>query len=211
MPDALSRPDWWSEIRRRARERDIEREMLYNRTRKATVQTYLAARASGWVPALLPEYLKVLLGSMIGFWLIAWPLSHFFGAQRLYTYVVLGLLFSLQATYYKYQLTKNPDYTVRRCNCGGARKDGTETVLKSSASTIAGIPNALLGAAVYAALLAIIYSGYIATAQLVAAVGVLASAVLAFVMVVRVGALCSMCINIAALNVLIVWQLWGNP
>jgi len=207
MPDTVSHPGWWSEIRRRARERDIERQVLYNRTRKATVRSYLAARARGRFPVLLPEYLKVLLGSMIGFWLLAWPLSYFFDAQRLYTYAVLGLVFSLQATYYKYQLARNPEYKVRRCNCGGARKDGTEAVLKSSASAIVGIPNSLLGAAIYSVLLVLIYSGYMGTAQLVAAAGVLVSAYLAFVMIVRVGALCSTCISIAALNVLIVWQL----
>jgi uncharacterized membrane protein len=203
----MNRPGWWSEIRRRARDRDSERQVLYNRTRNATVQTYLAARARGWFPALLPEYLKVLIGSMIGFWLLAWPLSRFFNAQRLYTYAVLGLVFSLHATYYKYQLARNPDYTVRRCNCGGARKDGTETVLKSSASTIVGIPNSLLGAAIYGILLSLIFTGYIGTAQLVAAASALVSAYLAFVMIMRIGALCSICINIAALNVLIVWQL----
>jgi uncharacterized membrane protein len=207
MPDTVSRPGWWSEIQRRARERDIERQVMYDRTRKATVRIYLAARALGRFPALLPEYLKVLLGSMIGFWLLAWPLSKFFDAQRVYTYAVLALVFSLQATYYKHQLAKNPEYKVRRCNCGGARKDGTETVLKSSASTIVGIPNSLLGAAIYGVLLVSIYSGSMGTAQLVAAAGVLVSAYLAFVMIVRVGALCSTCISIAALNVLIVWQL----
>jgi uncharacterized membrane protein len=80
-------------------------------------------------------------------------------------------------------------------------------VLKSSASAIVGIPNSLLGAAIYSVLLVLIYSGYMGTAQLVAAAGVLVSASLAFVMIVRIGALCSTCINIAALNVLIVWQL----
>jgi uncharacterized membrane protein len=207
MPDTVSRPGWWSDIQRRARERDVEREMLYNRTRKATVQTFLAARASGWFPALLPEYLKVLLGSMIGFWLLAWPLSHFFDAQRVYTYAVLALLFSLQATYYKYQLARNPEYAVRRCNCGGTRKDGTEAVLKSRASAILGIPTSLLGAALYGVLLVSIYSGNMSAAQLVSAIGVLVSAYLAFVMIVRLSALCSTCINIAALNVMILWQL----
>ena len=208
MPDTMSSAGWWSEIQRRARERDTERQMLYNRTRKATVRTYLTAR--GRFPALLPEYLKMLLGSVIGFWLLAWPLSALFGAQRLYTYAVLGLVFSLQATYYKHQLAKNPEYKVRRCNCGGARKDGTETVLKSSASAVAGIPNSLLGAAIYGALLVLTHSGYMATAQLFAAAGVAVSAYLAFVMIVRIGASCSTCVNIAALNVLIAWQLFGN-
>jgi uncharacterized membrane protein len=83
-------------------------------------------------------------------------------------------------------------------------------VLKSSASAIGGIPNSLLGAALYGVLLVSISSGQMAAAQLVAGGGVLVSAYLAFVMIVRVGATCSTCINIAALNVLILWQLLGN-
>ena len=206
MPDTMSRPGWLSEIRRRAREHDMRRELLFNRTRKAGIRAYLAARVPGRF-ALLPEYLKVLLGSMIGFWLMAWPLSRFFGAQPLYTFAVLGFVFSLQATYYKYQLAKNPDYKVRRCNCGGARKDGTETVLKSGASAILGAPNSLLGAVLYAVLLLLIYSGFMGAALAVALTAVAVSAFLAYVMIARVGALCSICINVSALNLLILWQI----
>lgn len=192
---------------RRARERDTERLLLYDRARQATVQTWLAARARSPFQALLPEYLKVLAGNILGFWLLAWPVAGIFDVSRLYTYAVLGLVFSLQATHYKYQLAKDPGYKVRRCNCGGARKDGTETVLQSRASTVVGIPTSLLGVAIYGVLLVVIYSGRMGTAQALAIVGLLVSAYLAFVMIVRLGALCSTCINIAALNVLIAWQL----
>ena len=192
---------------RRARERDTERLLLHGRTRQAAVQAWLAARARSPFPALLPEYLKVLMGSTLGFWLLAWPVLGIFNVPRLYTYAVLALVFSLQATYHKYRLARNAEYKVRRCNCGGARKDGTETVLRSNASTIVGIPMSLLGVATYGAVLAALHAGSVGTAQVLAALGLLVSAYLAFVMIVRLGALCSTCINIAALNVLIVWQL----
>jgi uncharacterized membrane protein len=192
---------------RRARERDTERVLLYDRTRQATLATWLAARARSPFPALLPEYLKVLAGNILGFWLLAWPVVGIFDVPRLYTYAVLGLVFSLQASHHKYRLAQDPTYKVRRCNCGGARKDATEVVLQSSASTIAGIPTSLLGAAIYGALLALIHAGYMGTAQVIAAAGLVVSAYLAFIMIARLGALCSTCINIAALNVLIVWQL----
>jgi uncharacterized membrane protein len=196
-----------SEIRRRVRAHDVEREMWYNRTRKGTVAAYLAARASGRVPALLPEFLKMLLGSMIGFWLIAAALSFFFGAQPIYTYAVLGLVFSLQATYYKYQLARNPDFRIRSCNCGGAAKDGTETVLKSSASTIVGIPNSVFGIVLYGVLIALLYQRNPGAALLAAGGAALLSAYLAYSMIVRIKGLCSTCINIAALNALILWVL----
>jgi uncharacterized membrane protein len=192
---------------RRARERDTERVLLYDRTRQATVAAWLSARARSPFPTLLPEYVKVLVGSVLGFWLLAWPLAGFFDVPRVYTYAVLGLVFSLQATHTRYRLAKDPEYKVRRCNCGGARRDATEVVLQSSASTVAGIPTSLVGAAIYAVLLAVIYSGYVGAAQAIAGAGLLVSAWLAFIMIVRLNALCSTCINIAALNVLIVWQL----
>ena len=207
MPDTMSGAGWWNEITRRARERDTERVLLYDRTRQATVATWLAARARSPYPTLLPEYFKTLAGSVLGFWLLAWPLAGVFDISRLYTYAVLGLVFSLQATHHKYRLAKDPEYRVRKCNCGGARKDSTETVLQSSASSIAGVPTSLLGVAIYVALLVMAYSGHMATAQVLAGVGLLVSAYLGFVMVGKLGALCSTCINIAALNVLIAWQL----
>ena len=207
MPDTVT-PGWWSEIRRRARERDVERLVWYNGTRKATLAAWMRARASGRFPELLPEYIKVLLGAMLGFWLIALALSYFFGAQKVYTYAVLAIVFSLQASYYKRQLAKNPDFKVRRCNCGGARKDSTEQVLKSSASTIMGIPNSTLAALLYGLLLVMIYTGHARIALFASAIAVLVSGYLAYVMITRVRGLCSTCINIAALNCLILWQLF---
>ncbi len=207
MPDSMSGSGWWSDMMQRARERDTERLLLYDRTRLATKQKWMAVSARSPFPAMLAEYLKVLAGSVIGFWLLAWPVSAFFDSSRLYTYAVLGLLFSLQATHHKYRLAKDPEYELRRCNCGGARKDGTKAVLQSSASAVAGIPTSLLGVAIYGVFLGMIYSGQMGIALVLATAGLVASAYLAFVMIARIGALCATCINIAALNVLLVWQL----
>ena len=206
MPDSLT-SGWWSEIRRRARERDVQSKMWYNHTRKATLTAYLRARARGRLPELPLEFVKVLLGSMLGFWLIAAALSYFVPAQKLYTYVLLAIVFSLQATYYKRQLGKNPDFKIRRCNCGGARKDSSENVLTSGASTILGIPNSVLAVALYSVLLVLFYAGLAREALLLSAAAVLVSGYLAYVMIARVKGLCSTCINIAALNCLILWQL----
>lgn len=196
-----------TEIQRRVRERGIERELLHNSTRKSAVTAYLAARARGRFPALLPEFLKLLVGSMIGFWLIALTLSFFFGARPLYTYAVLGLVFSLQAMYYKQQLAQNPEFKIRRCNCAGTRRDSSEDVLTSSASTILGIPNSVFGAVLYGALLLLLYAGDFGAALAVTAAAALTSGYLAYVMITRIRGLCTTCINIAALNALILWGL----
>lgn len=207
MPETMTSAGWWSQIRRRTRERDIARLVWSDRTRQATLAAYLGARARGWMPALLPEFLKAVLGATLGFWLLAVALAYFFEARPLYTYAVLAIVFSLQATYYKRQLTRNPDFRVRRCHCPGARKDSTEHVLKSGASTIFGIPNSALAAALYGVLLVLLYGGYAGAALLVSALAVLVSGYLAYVMIARVKGLCSTCVNIAALNCLILWQL----
>lgn len=124
-------------------------------------------------------------------------------------YAALGLVFSLQVTHHAYRLAKDPAYTVRRCNCGGSRQDDTKAVLTSRAGTIAGLPVSWLGAAVYAALLITASSGQVGAERALAVTGVLASAYLAFVMVARIGALCTTCINVAALNVLIASRVLG--
>lgn len=198
---------WWSDIRRRAREHDVERVILFNRSRNATLAAWLAARARAHVPALLGEYVKVLAGAMLGFWLLAWGLAALFGAPRVYTYAVLAIVFSGQAAYYKRQLATNPDFQVRRCNCGGARRDSTERVLSSGASAVAGVPISLLGTVLYVGLIGLLLAGHTGPALLVAGAAVLVSGFLAHHMIARVRGLCSTCINIAALNVLILGQL----
>ena len=206
MPDTLTRNGWWSGIRRRAHDHDVERLLWYNRSRSATVAAYVATRSRGRFPELLPEFLKVLLGSMIGFWLIAAALS-LFGAQPLYTYAAMGIMFSLQAAHYRRQLARDPDFRVRRCNCAGARRDSTEDVLKSSASTILGMPNSTLAVMLYGGLLALLQAGYAGAALSASILALLVSSYLAWVMITRVRGLCSTCINITALNCLILWQL----
>jgi uncharacterized membrane protein len=200
LPDTLGRAGWWQAISRRVRERDTDRQLLYNRLRKAS-------RSGRRFPALLPEFLQVLLGTVLAFWIIASLLSYFFHAQALYTYAALGLIYSLRATYHKYRLSVDPNYTIRRCKCGGVTNDRTETVLKSAQSAVLGVPNSVLGAAFYCALLFLAYAGYTVPALVLAVLAVAASIQLAHVMVWRIGALCTNCINISALNLLILWQL----
>lgn len=207
MPETMTAASWWHEIRRRTRERDMQRLVWQNRTRKATLAAYLGARARARVPALLPEFVKAMLGAALGFWLLAGALAWLFDARPLYTYVVLAIVFALQATYYKRQLARDPEFRVRRCHCAGARRDNTETVLKSSASTILGVPNSVWAVALYSALLVLLHGGYARAALLVAGVAVLASGYFGYVMIARVKGLCSTCVNIAGLNCLILWQL----
>jgi uncharacterized membrane protein len=102
----------------------------------------------------------------------------------------------------------DPGYKIPKCRCAGRGDDNTETVLKSRQSAILRIPNSVLGVAVYIAFLLSVYLGHTGTAMSLAVVAVLASAYLSYIMVVKIAGLCANCINVAALNVLILWQLW---
>ncbi len=105
---------WLNAISRRVREREIQRQMLYNQVRKVSVRhIHLGNFLADRLPTLLPEFLKMLMGSLLAFWIIGKLLGYVFHAGPLYTFAVFGLIYSVQATYYKYRLsvdqaTKSP-------------------------------------------------------------------------------------------------------
>jgi uncharacterized membrane protein len=207
MSDIASHAGWLSDISRRVREREIRRQILHNRIRKAIAPPHLPWRfLADRIPVLLPELLKMLMGSLLGLWVISKALAYFFRADPLHTLPVFGLVYSLQASYYKYRLSANPDYKIPKCRCAGRQNDNTEIVLRSRESAILTIPNSVLGVVLYTALLVLVYARYANAAMPVASVAVLVSGYLSYVMVFRIGSLCVNCINVAALNVLVLWQ-----
>jgi uncharacterized membrane protein len=199
----------WGELLHRVQEKDIRRQIAYNRVRKAGIRLLLEGWVRAGIPALLPSYAKALLGSAIGFWIIAWLLSHGIHAKPLYTLTAFGFFYSAQASYYTYRLSVDPAFRIPRCGCAGAAKDDSEVVLRSSRSAMWRVPNAVFGAVTYAVLAALVIEGHLLAAMLVAVVVVSVSAYLGYVMVVRLSALCSACINVAAVNLLILWNLLG--
>jgi uncharacterized membrane protein len=200
--------DWWKVVSDRVRQRDVERQLLYNHVRKAVVDFCREHRAWIRTPPLLREFLKTLLGSVLGFWIISGLLAYVFGATPLYSFVAFGFVFSLQATYYKYRLFLDPEYKIPKCGCASAGKDATEVVLQSRESAILKIPNSALGCLLYAGLAVLIYAEYSRAAMLITALAVIVNSYLGYVMIVRLAGLCSICINIFALNMLILWQLF---
>lgn len=185
-------------IARRARERELRRQIRYNNLRKAVVSR---------LPTALQEFLQTVGGALLGFLIVAELLSYFAGVNPLYTLSALGTLYSMQASYYKYKLSVDPAFTVPRCKCAGVANDKTEAVLRSSESAIFGLPNSALGSLLYPALFVLVYLGHEHLALPLGLLAVVGSAYLSYVMVVRLASLCSICVNIAALNVLILWQL----
>jgi uncharacterized membrane protein len=198
MPDTTGQSGWLSQISRRVREREARRQILHSRVRRY---------ASERVPVVLFEFLKMLAGALIGFWIITALLAYVPHAHPLYTLPIFGLLFSLQATYYKYRLSTDPNFRIPKCRCPGRGADDTEAVLKSPQSAILRVPNSVLGAALYIALLILIHWQVTRAAMLVAVAAVLGSLYLGYVMVARIRGLCPNCVSTAALNLLILGQL----
>ena len=206
-PSPVRRSRWGEEILRRVQEQDIRRQIRHDRVRKAAIRLLRDARVRVGVPDLLPDYAKALLGSTLGFWIIAWVLSHTLHAKPLYTFLTFGFIYSTQAAYYTYRLSIDPTFRIPRCGCAGAGRDDSEVVLRSRQSLMWKIPNVALGVLTYAALAVLTFQGHLVAATAVAVLAVAGSAYLGYVMVVRLSALCSTCVNIAAVNLMILSQL----
>jgi uncharacterized membrane protein len=172
-------------------------------------QLLLRAAIRRQLPALLPDYAKMLIGTVVGFGIVTLLLRRFTDVDPLWILGGVALVYSLRATYYKIKLATDPNFTVPKCGCAGAASDRTEVVLRSTYSTLLGVPNALLGSLLYAALLVTLQLGQQAAATALIVAGLLGSAYLGHAMIVRIGALCPTCVTIAGLNLLILWQLLG--
>lgn len=189
---------WRSTISRRVREREIQRQIRYNNLRK-----YVSER----VPPLFREFLTMVVGALGAFWLIGELLLLVFHVSPFYTYAVFGLFYSIQSTYYKYRLSMDPNYKIPKCRCHARQNENMEHVLKSADSTILRIPTSVFALLFYCVSLIMRYFGHWNTLVLVAVVAFCVSAYMSYVMVARIGSLCRNCINISALNVLILLQL----
>jgi hypothetical protein len=189
-------------IAQRARQREVDRQLLWSHLARAMRSPLDALRRRAGIPALLPEYLKVLAGSIIGFWLLGWLLS-LVHVSPVWTCVMFGALYSGQTTWYGHRIAVDPTFKIPRCGCAGASHDRAEAVLASSSSRFAGMPTAAWSFAFYVVFAAVTLAGLHRAAIVAALAAVVASAIFAFVMVVRVRALCAACVNIAALNVLL--------
>jgi uncharacterized membrane protein len=186
-----------SEVSRIARESESRRQLLSSHARAARL------RVAGRIPAALTEYLKLLAASVIGFWILTALIASISPADVLYTAPALGLLFSAQATLYKVKLAKDPAFEIPGCGCGGNRMDDTASVLRSRHSALLGVPNSVFALLLYVALIAAVAGGRTGAAIVLAVGAVVTSAYLGYVMVFRLASLCHLCVDVSALNVLI--------
>jgi uncharacterized membrane protein len=154
-----------------------------------------------------PDYFRLLVGTVVGFGILALVLRRFTNVDPLWALIGVVLAYSLRSAYYKRKLAADPTYTLPKCGCAGGVNDHTEIVLRSRYSSLFGISNAVLGVILYTALLVSVLLHLHGVATALAVVAVIGSAYLGYVMVVRIGALCPTCVTIAGVSLLILWQL----
>jgi len=208
MSDLRIVTDWRNTIARRVQEREVRRQILFDRGRKIS-HKYLARFMAKHPSTLSGEFLQMWLGALAAFWIISRLLAYLPHVSVEIVLPLFGVLFSMQATYYKYRLSRHPNYKIPKCGkCSGHTNDNTETVLRSSSSALLGIPNSWLGVGFYLALLVMVFMKDSSAAIYLGGAGVLASALLSYVMIAKVKALCTLCVNTAALNLLIFLQIW---
>jgi uncharacterized membrane protein len=181
---------------------------LADRIRESERRRFLLRAAiRSRVPALASEYAKMIVGTVLGFGIVTLLVRRFTDVDPLWILGGVSLMYSLRAAYYKFRLAADAGFTVPKCGCAGAANDRTEVVLQSTYSKFLGVPNAVLGSLLYAALLVTVAFGWHAAATALAVTGLLGSVYLGHAMVMRIGALCPTCVTIAGLNVLMVLQL----
>ncbi len=208
MTDLRIVTDWRNTIARRVREREVRRRILFDRGRKIS-HKYLARFMPKHPSTLGGEFLKMWLGALAAFWIISGTLSYLPHVNAEIVLLLFGVLFSIQATYYKYRLSRDPNYKIPKCGkCSGRGNDKTEAVLRSRNSALLRIPNSWLGIGFYLALLVMAFMKDPGAAIYLAGAGVLASGFLSYVMIAKDKALCALCINTAAVNLLIFLQIW---
>jgi uncharacterized membrane protein len=159
------------------------------------------------LPPALRDYAQMLAAAAVGFGVLAALLAWLTPVEPLYSLPALALLFSGQAASYTVRLARDPDFEVPGCGCGTSVNDDTATVLRSPQSAILGVPNSVLGVLLYALMLAAVAADLPAVTVALALVAGLASAYLGYVMVARLASVCTLCVNVAALNLLILIEL----
>lgn len=184
-----------------AREAEIRSLLLQQRARNAV------RRARGRLPRALGDYLRLLASSVVGLGILTALIAWLTPAEPELVLAAFGLLFSIQAASYSVRLARDPDFTVPGCGCGVDVADDTATVLRSHEGKLFGVPGPFLGVVLYAALLGAVVLDMPAAVVALAVVAGLTSAYLGYVMVVRLASVCSLCVSVTAINLLLLLHL----
>jgi len=144
-----------------------------------------------------------------------YSLEKIFDFNQLYLFYFVGLLVSLKATHYKYEVWKDPTFKSKYCNCANndsfqqTKLKGILTVLEhKKGSLLFNIPNSVFGIILYAFLLTLYLmhlTDYLMINYLVKTISIaslLASVFLWLTMVFEVKMICVLCMTIHSANFL---------
>lgn len=200
--------NWIKAISADVQFKELHRQLRYNRVRKKAISSGIAAseHLRRYVPAIFLDFFRMLFGAIMVFWLLITLLSHLTHFSQIYTLAVLGLIYSYQAQFYKYRLAKDPGFKIPRCGCARQVNESTESVLRSRQSSFLGIPLSVIGILFYLAIIMCLAVGCKDAIFTVSVFAVMLSVYLSCAMLFKIHYLCSNCINIAALNLILVWQ-----
>jgi uncharacterized membrane protein len=205
MAESRTHYAWLEAISQRIREREVGRQLVYDRFRQKGRSG--STGITKWIPGIVLEFAHMIAGSLLGFWMISKLTGFMFHLRPVYLFVGFGILYSLQSTYYKYRLSRNPGYKIPRCKCARRTSDRSEVVLRSTESSVFGVPHSVFGCIYYCALFLLLFSGKREAAMLLSFAACAVSGFLSYVMVARIHSLCTNCINVGALNFLLLFEL----
>jgi uncharacterized membrane protein len=159
------------------------------------------------LPPAFRDFARMLAAAAVGFGILTELLAWLTPVEPMPALAALALLFAAQATSYAIKLARDPDYEVPGCGCGTSVNDDSTAVLRSPQSRILGVPISAYGVLLYAGLLAVALADLQALTVVLALAAGFVSLCLGYVMVARLASVCTLCVNVAALNLLILLQL----
>jgi uncharacterized membrane protein len=222
-------------FRERVKQRSINHQITSNNLRKAIFHPQgPIGRVSGWMLPISKDFLGMLTGSICVMYIVAWVTNYFTkdrdciingiqywtshcvqdgidymrfyeGVNTIYIFAGLGVLYSAQATLYKYRMYADPEYVPPKCKCGNKPTINVKAVLQSEDSSLfLGIPNSIFGIGFYPLIAYLTYIGYTSPVIALLVIACTLSLYLGYKMVYTVGSLCTLCVNIYAINILLI-------
>lgn len=181
----------------KSKHRQSQMQMSRNKLHLQRLSSYLKS-IFGKLDPLLGQYLNMYLSGVFGLSTIMFFVGYLCDPK--YVMALLGLMFSLQLAYYKYKLAKDPDFKVPSCKCSTSSVVDMKKVIAYDMP----ISLATVGIVRYTGVLFSLYMNW--SVPFFAFISALSAIPFAYIMIYKIKALCSLCINIHVINLLL-W-LW---
>jgi uncharacterized membrane protein len=159
------------------------------------------------IPVVVTDFLKEITGALFIIYFFFGYSAYYLNVNPLHMYSIMGIFYSMQATVYKYRMNKDPNYKIPKCKCASRPTIDTQKVLSSDESIMMfNIPNSIFGTLFYVVALGLNYMQYSQLLTYWLVLGFLSNFYFAYIMVFNIKNLCSICINIYAINTLLLYS-----